>query len=81
MASSLRMTEFQDVVVCMDGYISTVPLWMLRRHFVHAIEREHGLCVERMLRPQCAVLIEGCDAILGRHIVRADPIVCGAHEV
>ena len=33
---------------------------------MHAIEREHGLCVERMLRPQCAVLIEGGDAIVGR---------------
>ena len=39
----------------------------MRRHLVHAVQREEGLGIERVLDPQRAVLIEGGDALLRRH--------------
>jgi hypothetical protein len=46
-----------------------------------AIEREHCLRVNRMLDPEGAVLIEGGDAVIRRHIARARLIDRGMHKV
>ena len=46
----------------------------------HPVEREHRLRVERMLDPERAVLIEGGDAILGRHEARAASSWSRLHE-
>ena len=48
--------------VCIDIWSATLDA---EAPFVHAIEREHGLCVGADVRRQCAVLIEGRDVILG----------------
>jgi len=55
-------------------WVARLPLRMLRRHFVDAVEREKRLGIHRMLDPQRAVLVERGDAVLRRHIVRVRPI-------
>ena len=47
----------------------------------HAIEAIDHLAVHWMLDPQCPVLVEGRDALLGRHEVRARLIGRRFHEV
>ena len=46
-----------------------LPLGVLRRELAQATEREHGLCVQRVFRPEGAILIERGDAILGFDIL------------
>jgi hypothetical protein len=48
-----------------------LPLGVLRRERRQAVEREHRLGVERVLDPERAVVVEGGDAVGGRHIVGA----------
>ena len=48
-----------------------LPLGMLRRQRLHAVEREEELEIHRLLGPQRAVVVEGGDAFGGRHEVRA----------
>ena len=48
-----------------------LPFRMLRRHRLDAIEGEHDLEVDRLFAPQRAVIVEGGDALLGRHEVGA----------
>jgi hypothetical protein len=57
-----------------------LPVGMFRRQLVHPVEREHRLRVQRMRHPQRAVLIEGGDAILGRHEARAPLVGRGLNE-
>ena len=47
-----------------------LPLRMLRRQRLHAVEREGELDVHRLLDPERAVVVEGRDALVDRHEVR-----------
>ena len=50
-----------------------LPLRMLRRQRLDAVDREGDLEVDRLLAPQRAVVVEGGDALGGRHEVRRRP--------
>jgi len=41
-----------------------LPFRVLRCQFVHTIERKRSLCIQRMLGPDRAVLVERGDAVL-----------------
>ena len=41
-----------------------LPFGMVGRHGLHAIEREGQLDIHRVFHPQCAVVIEGGDALI-----------------
>ena len=47
-----------------------LPLRMLRRQRLDAIEREGELEIDRLLGPQRAVVVEGGDALGRRHEIR-----------
>ena len=47
------------------------PFRMLRRHRFHAIKGEGHLEIERHFAPQCAVIVEGGDALRHRHEILA----------
>ncbi len=57
------------------------PFRVLGRHRFDAVEHEHALKVERLLRPERAVVVEGRDAIARRHVVLAARIGDGVHEI
>ena len=50
-----------------------LPLRMLRRQRLDAVEREGELEVHRLLGPERAVVVEDGDALGGRHEVRRRP--------
>jgi hypothetical protein len=50
------------------------PFRMLRRHRLDAVDGECDLNVDRLFAPQCAVIIEGRDALLGRDEI--GPALC-----
>src|SRR5882724_8003455 len=45
-------------------WLGRLPFGMLLRHRPQAVERESGLKIDRLLAPQCAVVVEGGDALL-----------------
>jgi hypothetical protein len=51
-----------------------LPLRMLRSERLDAIEDEGELEVDRLLGPERPVVVEGGDALLGRHELRAGAI-------
>ena len=57
------------------------PFRVRRSERPYSVEREHRLGEERVLDPQCAVLIEGGDAILGRHVALTGLVGCDPHEI
>ena len=58
-----------------------VPFGMLRCELAHTIERKHRLRIQRMLRPQSAILVKRGDAIAWRHILGAMSVGCVFVEV
>ena len=58
---------------CLEGLLP-LPFGVRAGHRRDAIERKSRLGVERVLDPERAVLVEGGDAVLGRHEARA-PLV------
>ena len=44
---------------------------MLRRKRLYAVDHEKYLGVNRLLSPECAIVVESSDALLRRHIIRA----------
>ena len=54
---------------CLERLL-VLPLRMLGRHRLDAVEREGQLEVHRLLGPQRAVVVEGGDALGGRHEIR-----------
>ena len=58
--------------------LGLLPLGMLGRHLGEPVEGEEALAVERVLDPGGAVLVEGGDAVLGRHEVGAASVVVAA---
>src|SRR5262245_52976975 len=47
-----------------------LPFRVLRRHRLYAIKCEGKLEIERLFAPQRAIVVERCDAQLGRHEIR-----------
>ena len=43
-----------------------LPLWMFGRLLLHLLEREGDLEIERLLGPECAVVVEDGDPLCGR---------------
>ncbi len=57
------------------------PLGMLRRQSHQALEGKDHLGIHGMLNPGRAILIEGGEAVLGRHIIRIRLIGGHTHKV
>jgi hypothetical protein len=60
-------------IVIQGRYVEWIvfPFRMLRRHRLHAIERECNLEIEWLLAPQCSVVIEDRDPVFGFNEVKA----------
>ena len=74
---SLAIASRSPASTALNGSWS-LPLRVLGRKRRHPVEREHDLRVERMRDPERAVLVEGRDAVLGRHEVGA---ALGGHRI
>ena len=70
-------------IVVQDRCIERVvfPFRMLRRHRLHAIERECKLEIEWLLAPQRSVVIEDRDSIFGFNKVRAAGRSYAEHKI
>ena len=52
-------------------WLLVLPVGMLRRQRLHAVERKSELEIHRLLGPERAVIVEGGDALVDGHEVRA----------
>ena len=60
--------------------LDVLQRWLLFDDSGNTIQAVNHLGVHRMLDPQCAVLVEGHDAIFGRNELRGPPLRGLAHE-
>ena len=57
------------------------PFLMLGSQRFHSVQREYGLCVQRMLHPQRAILVEGGNPVFRGNVIRTGLVAGSLNEL